>query len=273
MSTATQALASAAPRNDLLSGARAGLVDRWIYVFTAASFVALVLAGFIPDSVDKVAAVQAGKRSAFPLVLHLHAILMGGYLLLLLAQTVLVASGRVAQHRRLGLLAMVLAPALVVVGFVLVPTTYHANLAAAQAAPAALKAKMLHGLGIAENVMLLQGRTGLLFPVLLVLGLRARVADPGFHKRMMILSIAPALTAAFNRIAWIPTTMPGRPVSLDVFILAALAPMVVWDIARNRRVHRAYWVWLAIVAPVTLAAYALWDTPLWHATARRLMGV
>ena len=100
-------------------------IDRWIYVFTAASFVVIALTGFIPDSLTKIAAVQAAERPPFPLVLHMHAVLMGSFLLLLLAQTTLMATGRSDQHRRLGLAGMVIAPALVVVGFILAPTMYH----------------------------------------------------------------------------------------------------------------------------------------------------
>jgi hypothetical protein len=81
------------------------------------------------------------------------------------------------------------------------------------------------------------------------------------------------LSAAFDRMTWIPTTLPARPLSSDLYVLLALAPMFVWDIYRNRRVHHAYWVWLAVVAPLTIAVHALWDTPVWHATAKRLMGV
>ena len=73
----------------------------------------------------KVGLVQAGARPPFPLVLHMHAVLMGSFLLLLLAQTWLMATGRRALHMQLGVLGMVLAPALVVVGFVLAPTMYH----------------------------------------------------------------------------------------------------------------------------------------------------
>src|SRR6476469_8077769 len=80
---------------DVLSGTpRAHAIDRWIYVFMAAWFIAIVLTGFIPDSLNKIAAVQAGQRPPLPLVMHAHAVLMGSFLLLLLAQTTLVATGR-----------------------------------------------------------------------------------------------------------------------------------------------------------------------------------
>ena len=167
---------------------------------------------------------------------------------------------------------MVLAPALVVVGFVLAPTMYHLGLDALRTAPAAARPGILRGLGFAEDILLAQARIGFVFAILVFLGLRARGADPGFHKRMMILSIAVALPAAFDRIDWLPNTMPGSPLALDLYTLLAIAPMFLWDAIRNRRVHRAYWVWLAVAAPFTAAVYALWDTPLWHATARRILG-
>jgi hypothetical protein len=270
--TTTPTLAGSNRRRAFLSGMGVGLIDRWIYVFTAAGFLGVVLAGFIPDSFTEVAAVQSGERPPFPLVLHIHALLMGSYLLLLLSQTVLVATGRVHLHRQLGIAGMVLGPALVVVGFILVPTTYHSMVAAAETAPAALKGKMDAGLAYAENVLLLQTRMGLMFAIPLILGLRARASDSGFHKRMMILSIAVPLQAGFGRIPWIPTTMPDRPISPDLYVLLAIAPMFLWDVVRNRTIHRAYWVWLAVSLPFTVAVHVLWDTSFWHAMVKSVMG-
>jgi hypothetical protein len=273
MTTATQTL-DRTRRPDHLSGiSRAGVIDRWIYVFTAASFVVVALLGFIPDSLGKIAAVQAGQRPPFPIVLHMHAVLMGSFLLLLLAQTVLMATGRSDRHRQLGLAAMVIGPALVVVGFVLVPTMYHSAWNAAQTAPPEARPELQKVLSGKDNIMLMQLRTGLLFPLLLFIGLRARGTNPGLHKRMMVLSIAPALPAAFDRITWIPTTLPGSPLSPDLYILLAVSPMFIWDVIRNRSVHTAYWIWLGFCLPVVIAIHALWDTPWWHATAHRLMGV
>ena len=253
-----------------LSGTPAArAIDRWIYVFTAASFIAIVLAGFIPDSLDKIEAVRTGQRPPFPLVLHMHAVLMGSFLLLLLAQTWLMATGRRALHMQLGLLGMVLAPALVAVGFVLVATNYHALWSAAQAGrPGAAE-----GLHIWENIMLLQIRIGILFSLFLIIGIRARGANAGLHKRMMILGTAVALPAAFDRIPWLWSSMPASPFTTDLYPLLAVAPMFAWDVIRNHRIHRAYWLWLAISLPFAIAVNALWDTPGWHATARAIMGV
>jgi hypothetical protein len=274
MATVADPIIHAERPPDRLSGTpRAHALDRWIYVITAASFIAIVLAGFIPSSLAKIAAVQAGERAQFPLILHMHAVLMGTFLLLLLAQTTLVATGRCALHRRLGLAAMVIAPAIVLVGFILVPTIYHETWAAAQAAPPEAREQLQQVVRIVDNIMLLQLRIGFLFPILLTIGLMARGRDAGLHKRMMILATAVALPAGIDRIPWLPSSLPMSPLTPDLYVLVAISPMLLWDVIRNRRVHRAYWIWLACCLPFTVAVHGLWDTDWWHATARTLMGV
>lgn len=273
MATIASPSLASEPRPDRLSGTpRAHAVDRWIYVFTAALFVVIALAGFVPSSLDKIAAVQAGTRPPFPLVMHAHAVLMGTFLLLLLAQTLLVATGRCALHRTLGLSAMVVAPALVIVGFMLATSRYDETWAITGGATSFIGAEIPPGLRRAENILLLQIRVGVLFPVLLTIGLLARGRDAGLHKRLMILATSTAMGAGITRIPWLPTTIPHDPISLDLWTLVALAPMILWDLVRNRRLHRAYWIWLALFVPGVIATQMLWDTPWWHAAARQLMG-
>lgn len=267
-------IAESGQSSDELTGLpRAGIIDRWIFAFMAAFFIAIVLAGFIPSSLAKIEAVRAGVRPPFPLVLHFHAVLMGSFLLLLLAQTTLAATGRIHLHRQLGLAALIIVPALVLVGFMLVPATYHAAWAATQAASGAAREQLQQILLIRDNIMLLQLRIAILFPLFIFIGLRARTGDAGFHKRMMVLATAMALPAGIDRIPWLFHSMPASPVSPDLYTLVAIAPMFIWDVVRNRRVHRAYWIWLAVNIPFAIAVHALWSTPWWHSIAPRLMGV
>ena len=49
--------------------------------------------------------------------------------------------------------------------------------------------------------------------------------------------------------------------------------MLLWDLARNRYLHRAWWIWLGLMIPVAVLTSLLWNTPWWHGTARMLMGV
>lgn len=246
-------------------------IDRWIWAFMAASFVAITLTGFIPDSLMKVEMVRVGARAPFPPLLHVHAVLMGAFLLLLLAQTTLMATGRREWHMLLGSVAFLLVPAIVVVGFLLVPTIYQQVWNAAQAAPAPAQEQLRHLLAFLDNIAILQLRIGILFPICIGLALHARRKDAGFHKRMMLLATVLPLPAAIDRISWLPTTLPGAPLATDLYTLLAISPMFLWDVVRHRTVHRAYWVWLALFLPFAVAAHLLWDKPGWHALASQVL--
>lgn len=274
MATIAGKFAGHQQRADALSGTpRAHAIDRWIFVFMAAWFILIVLTGFIPDSIMKVGMVQAGARPPFPPVLHLHAIVMGSFLLVLLTQTWLMATGRKALHMQIGILGMALAALLVLVGAILAPTMYYQTWKALQAASPAQRGQLQDLLSVRENILLLQMRVGLLFPLFLAIGLRARGVDAGLHKRMIILATAVPLGAAFSRMTWLPTTMPHSGVSTDVLVVLAIAPMFAWDVIRNRSVHRAYLIWVPIYAAMSVITFMLWDTPLWHATAKAIMRV
>lgn len=274
MATVAQGFAGNESRIDVLSGTpRAHAIDRWIFVFMAAWFIAIVLAGFIPDSIMKVGMVRAGARPPFPPVLHIHAVLMGSFLLLLLTQTWLMATGRRAMHMALGIAGVILAVALVTVGFILAPTMYYETWNALQSAPPDAHAKLQEIVSIKEDILLLQLRIGILFPLFLAIGIRARRGNAGLHKRMMILATVMALPAGIDRIPWLPTTMPASPLSVDVYTILAISPMLVWDVVRNHSLHRAYRIWFAVTVPFAVVVNLLWDTPAWHATARQIMGV
>ena len=247
-------------------------IDRWIYVAMVVLFLAIILAGFVPDSLDQVSAVKAGLRSPFPPILHVHAVLMGSFLLLLLAQTILAATGNHRYHQRLGLAAFGIVPALVIAGLILVPTTYHSIVGALHAAPPEAQADIRQLLRVIDNIMLLQLRVGVLFPLFITIGLSVRRSDPGLHKRLMILAVAPTLPAAFDRMTWLPNTMPHAPYASDIYILLAILPMFAWDLIRTGKVHKAYLIWLAAFVPASVLMYALWDSAWWHAMAPRLVG-
>ena len=248
-------------------------VDRWIFVFTAAFFIVTVLVGFVPDSIAKVAAVEAGRRPPFPVVLHVHAVLMGTWLTLLLTQTILMATGRRKWHMQLGVVSLVLAPAMVVTGLVLVPTMYGMLWPVVQAAPPQAKPAMELALRNANNIALLQIRVGVLFPLFIGMALAARRKDPQFHKRLIILATSMPLGAAVQRMTWLPSSLPESGLSPVLLGLIPVVPMFVWDVYRLGRVPRAYTVWFAICAPTVVVGELLWDSKWWLATVPKMMGV
>jgi hypothetical protein len=259
---------------DALSGTpRAHAVDRWIYVFMAVWFIVITLVGFIPDAMMKAAMVKAGTRPPFPAVLHAHAVLMGSFLLVLLAQTWLMASGRKGLHMQLGVLGMVLAAAIVVVGFILAPTMYYQVWGGATFGPPEVRATLAPVLTLVENILLLQISAGIMFAVFITLALGARKTDAGLHKRLVFLAVAAPLGAALDRMHWLPSTMPASPLTTYLYVLVAIAPMFAWDVIRNRRVHEAYKIWLPAYVVTTAAVILAWDQPWWHATAKAIMRV
>lgn len=268
MASAVDGLAQASKSDSpLIAG-----IDRWIYVFMAALFVVTTLVGFIPDSLEKIAAVEAGQRAAFPPVLHIHAVFMGSWLLLLLAQTTLMATGNAKHHQKLGIASFLLAPAILLTGIVLVPTMFGQVWDAVAAAPPEKMDELRGGLAIRTNIILLQFRAGLLFALCVILALRARRVDSGFHKRMIILATLIPLPASIDRISWLPHTMPETALSADLYTLLWLSPMFVWDLFRLGRVHRAYIVWFSLWLPTSIAVQFLWGSSWWQATAPSLLG-
>lgn len=259
-------------RPDSLSGtARAQGVDRWIFVAMAIWFLIITLVGFVPSSMAKLDLVRSGARPAFPLALHVHAVLMGAFLMVLLAQSWLMATGRRAGHARLGIIGAVIAAAIVVSAAVMIPTLYHQSWNALQLAPPLDRDKLEAVLARSEGLLARQISLGVLFSLFMTIALWARRRDPGLHKRLIFLATGMAISAGASRIPWLPI----RPslTSADLYAVAAVAPLFLWDVARNRRIHRAYWIWLGTCLPFVLTVHQIFDAPWWHLVARRFMGV
>src|SRR5262249_5938444 len=150
------------------TGAIGRFIDRWIFVFMAALFVAVTLLGFVPASINYIAMVKAHVRPPIPPVVYFHAVLMGSLLLLVLTQGTLVAMGRTALHRQLGIVSVVLLPAIVVVGVLIVQAQWQelqGNILAPHGfAPAQIAAFK----GTLVQLLVLQTRMLIVFPALVV---------------------------------------------------------------------------------------------------------
>lgn len=237
-----------------LARRRAGFT---IHTFTVALFVATALAGFGPRS----ASILAGTMPMPPLAVHVHAFLMTAWLVLLAAQTGLVAVGKQQTHRTLGVASFVLAPALLA-GLVCVTIVRYYDLTEV-------------GLGaLASSILFLQIRSIILFPLFFFWAMRVRRADVETHKRMLILATFVLLDAAVARHVWLPGN--DLTVSYDpaqAYWLLLLVPALVYDTIRFGRPHRAYVIGLALILPCAIATHFAWNAPWWHAIAAALMGV
>jgi len=231
---------------------------RRIYVVTAALFLVTAIVGFGPNAIS----IYSGRYSVSPLV-HLHGALMLCWLVLLLVQSTLMATGRAQLHRTLGTVSFVLVPALAIVMIAASLASYERQLAAGRP-PVVLRNALL-----AEASLVLQ------FGVLATWSLLARRAAPGTHKRMMLMATVPLLSAAAGRMPWLPFTA-GTSSEFDyvsaLYPLLLVAPAILVDAARLGRVHRAYLIGVVIVLASTAATRELWSTPAWHNLIRSLLG-
>ena len=187
-------------------------------------------------------------------LLYIHGVVMTGWVVLLVAQTSLIAAHRVRWHRRLGVFGAVWAVLVVLLGSI---TTLHA----------AAREVRGHTQFAASQVTItsLDLLQMLFFAGFVALAIWQR-RRPGSHKRLMLLTIACMLPDALARL---PVSFMARAteaelnlhimVGLDVFILIVVGLDTLWQ----RRVHPVFaWGGLLFVGAFHVALY-LSQTPAW----------
>ncbi len=232
-----------------------GLVDRWIYVVSAGLFLLTAIIGFAPRS----AAILTGAQPNPPLVIHIHAAMMVSWLVLLLTQATIAATGRVKLHRTLGLVLLVLAPSVVVAMIAASIWRFWVRAELGQTVAGA-------------NTLLIQGRAIFYFSVFYLWAIIVRERDSETHKRMMLLATVGLLTAAIARINWLPTTMPESYDAVHAYMILLLTPALAYDISRHCRPHSAFVIGLGLLLPWMIATHFLWNSPWWVETASSIMG-
>jgi hypothetical protein len=232
-----------------------GAYDRAFYSGMAIVMALTVFAGFAPTYYLRAyfgAPTLSGSTSLTPLM-HVHAALFSGWVLLFIVQTALVSARRVAVHRRLGIAGAVLAAAMVAVG---VRTAIAAG-ARGSAPPGA------DPLGF----MVVPLFDIVLFAGFVTAAVRMR-RNKEAHKRLMLLAYVSIITAGVARL---PGILPYGPLAFFalsfVFVLIGMS----YDAASRRHVHPVY-LWggavLAVSVPVRLA---ISGTPAWRTFAEFLV--
>lgn len=193
----------------------------------------------------------AGKFSA-PAIIHVHAIITFGWVAFAILQSVLIASGRTAFHRSLGMAGIAL-------GTLLIFTATQLTIL--------LLARELKEGGPSTREFI----ATMLSIILLIAGLFAsaiaNVNRPEVHKRLMLLATFVILTPALARIIQIIDRSVTRlarndlagPAS-DALILIAIA----YDLKTRGKPHPAYLAGLAFILPIQAATLLVRTTPAWH---------
>lgn len=243
-------MATLAPRRP------AAHADRWFFSSTALLMLALVFVGFAPSYyLSGIVGPPPGLKPATTLV-HIHAFLFSGWMLLFVLQTQLVAWRRTDLHRMLGTIGFVMLPAMILI--------------------AALSA--LYGVHRSSGPPMIPPLTFLAVPLLdipvfalLIGGALANRRIPQTHKRLMFIAMIGMMSPAIGRMP-LPPPFVG-PVAIfalpDVFLLA----LVLFDLMTLGRVHRAtLWGGLLLVSSQILRVL-IWETESWLAFARWASGL
>lgn len=86
--------------------------DRWFFTAIACSMIAVTMVGFLPSLVN-----TAGRRAPLSALAAAHGIVFGIWLGIFLLQARLIANRHIAIHRRVGMLAGLVATVMVPLGY------------------------------------------------------------------------------------------------------------------------------------------------------------
>lgn len=205
-------------------------------------------------------AVVTGAKSLTPLV-HLHAAVFSAWLVLYLVQSGLVATGRITVHRRLGIAAVVLAVAVVGIGY-------------QTAVTAARRGYDLPLDDSYDPFRFLAFTLGDLvsFTVLVAAGVGYR-RRPEVHKRLMLLvTVGPMLSASLVHL-WAQFPVPNAKLPLFIVSMAALLfAGAVYDRVTRGRFHPVT-LWGAVILFLwgNLRAVVIGPSDAWHQFAAWLI--
>ena len=230
---------------------RAWSADRAFFPSIAGLIALVVFVGFAPTYYLR----AAFRPDPLAAVFQVHGAVFTAWVLLFVAQTGLVATRRVALHRRLGVAGAVLAALMLVTGYLAAVT-------------AARRGFSVPGLPPPLVFFAVPFFDLVVFAGFVGAGLALRRSSAA-HKRLMLLAMISILTAAIARL---PYVLPFGPLMFfgltDLFVVALL----VFDRATRGALHPAS-LWGGLLLVVSQAArLAISGTAAWLAFARWLTG-
>jgi len=227
-------------------------MKRYFFVAMATLILTTVFAGFAPSFY---------LRSAFhpdhelSVLLHIHGLVFSAWIVLLLAQTVLIAKGSRRLHQLLGWFTVAIAAAMLLL---VVLATIE---------------QMRRGIPLEEaaNDLALNVLGSIMFGVPLVAAVYNR-KRPDWHKRLMLSATFGLLGAPILRLLLLTTHLDFETaanlalVLTDTFFL----PCFAYDLLTRGRIHRAYVYGLAlfIVSQIVLMNVRAWGP--WLAVSGRV---
>ncbi len=180
-----------------------------------------------------------------PLV-HIHGALFSSWVLLLIAQIILVFAGRVGWHMRLGILGVAVAGLMVLVGFATIVGAVRRH-----SAPG-MSTEALFALDVLQLTV---------FAILVSWALVART-DGAAHKRLMILATVALLGPALSR--WPYDFVFSSDFAFFGTLDSLLVFMVAFDLYSHRKVHLATILGSSLIIAMDLAMHPVAHSALIH---------
>ena len=234
-----------------------GRYDRAFYSGMAIAMALAVFAGFARtyylSSYFGTSTTLSG--GPFSPVVRIHAALFTTWVVLFLVQTSLVATHRVAVHRRLGVAVAVVAGLMVVAGTALALATARRG-----GAPPGITPEQFLAIPLGDMAV---------FSVLVTAALWLR-RNKEAHKRLMLMAYLAILVAAVARL---PGVLSLGPLGFfGLTFIPALVVAMLYDLFTRGRVHPAYlWGGALLILSVPLRLM-ISTTPAWHRLAETLVG-
>jgi hypothetical protein len=223
--------------------------SRRFYVLITLVLIGMVVKGFWPSYFGPMLGGPSAPRAW---VMHLHGAIFTGWMLLLVLQVGLAATGRIAAHRRVGTFGIGYGIALWVVGCVV---TIAAPVMHVRAGDWPLDRAAGFVILPLFDMVLWAGFFG---------GAIAYRARPEIHKRLMI---AATVSLAFAAVARMQIKAPA------LFYLVWMSPMLAgmaFDLWSRKRVHPAYWISAAAMT-VAFARIFFMESEPWLKIGRALL--
>jgi hypothetical protein len=225
--------------------------ERTFFFYMALALAATCIAGFVRNLVL--------GRSTFdsPWWVHVHGISMMGWIALFVAQNGLVASGKLAVHRRLGIVAAGWSLWVVAVGGLVLAMNTVTHRTLPSFTPAYIMA--IDGLATAAFISLTWAGIAM-----------RRRSD--WHKRLMLSGTICIIAPGLGRI--LPDALVGLHITYALFPLhlTFFAIAIGYDLRTLGRVHPAYFWGLGGLVAMTLLPNVIVDAPPLVALAQSLGG-
>jgi hypothetical protein len=226
---------------------RAGELGRLSYLVLSVVMALIIVAGFSQTVPHDLAA------PGLPVVLSVHGLVFGAWLVMLVLQPALVSTGNLRLHRKVGVLGAVIAAAMVVMGLAATVFAVRFDRIPPSFPPAIFLVMNL------LDILVFGG---------LVVGAVALRRRPDWHKRLMICATASILAPGLGR--FLPMGAFGAAAPLIMFGIndAVLLAGPVVDFITRRRIHPAYFWGAGAVVLMEIAIPLLAFSPLGAAMLR-----